>query len=178
MDERILIAQCKKGNREALEQIVRDNYPVVKGYLIKVTLNEHLAEDLTQDCFLKALENLNKYSPTGKFSTWLITIANNLYYDYLRKNRKIVLGLEMDENIKLAEGDFEDRIEIKEILKIISSLPYEKRAAFILKHYYGYKYEEISKILKCPVGTVKSRIFGAIESIQSNLERGEAGEEK
>lgn len=176
MDEKALIGLCKQGNREALERIISDNYPVVKGYLIKLTLNEHLAEDLTQDCFIKVLDNINKYNPGGKFSTWLITIANNLYYDYLRKNRKVVLGLELDENIVVNEENPEDKMELKEILKVISLLPYEKRAAFILKHYYGYKNEEISKILKCPIGTVKSRIFGAIELIQKNLERGETGE--
>ncbi|MGE5473562.1 MAG: RNA polymerase sigma factor SigY [Ignavibacteriales bacterium] len=176
MNEKTLIDLCKNGNREALERIISDNYPIVKGYLIKITLNEHLAEDLTQDCFIRALDNIKKYSPNGKLSTWLITIANNLYYDYLRKNRKIVLGLEMEEDIQSVEENFEDRLELKEIANVISLLPYEKRTAFILKHYYGYKYEEIAQILKCPIGTVKSRIFSAIELIQKKLEGDETDE--
>lgn len=174
MEEKTLIDLCKQGNKEALEQLVSENYPLVKGYLIKVTLNETLSEDLTQTCFLKALENLHRFNPRGKFSTWLVTIANNLYYDYLRKNRKIILGLDKESEDIPVENHLEDNTGFKEILKMIYSLPYDKRTAFVLKHYYGYSYEEISKIVKCPVGTVKSRIFNAIETLKSRLERSES----
>ena len=63
--------------------------------------------------------------------------------------------------------------EYKEIMKIILTLPYEKRAVFILKHYYGYKYEEISDILNCPIGTVRSRLHNGIKQIIKEIERKE-----
>jgi len=170
MDEKKLINLSKQGNKEALELLISNNYSIVKGYLIKLTLNEHLAEDLTQDCLLKALDNLSRFEPKVKFSTWLITIASNLYYDYLRKHKRILLEAEvMVNNSNGNEDSIVDSIEFKEILKVISSVPYKKRVAFVLKHYYGFKYEEISKILQCPVGTVKSRIFSALEIIKSHL---------
>jgi RNA polymerase sigma-70 factor, ECF subfamily len=56
-------------------------------------------------------------------------------------------------------------------MKILLSLPYEKRAVFILKHYYGYKYEEISKIMNCPIGTVRSRLHYCIKYIIDEMER-------
>jgi len=171
MEEEKLIILCKQGNKEALEQLVIENYPIVKGYLIKITLNIQLSEDLTQECFLKALDNLHKFVPDGKFSTWIITIANNLYYDYLRKNRRIVLGLDVEMEGFHNQTTLIDNTEFKEVVKIISELPPDKRIAFVLKHYYGYSYEEISKMVKCPVGTVKSRIFNAIETIKSRFER-------
>ena len=58
-------------------------------------------------------------------------------------------------------------------MKIILKLPYEKRAVFILKHYYGYKYEEISEIIGCPLGTVRSRLHNAVKYIINEIERKE-----
>jgi len=176
MKEKILIDLAKQGNKDALEQLISENYAIVRGYLIKVTLNQLLAEDLTQECFLKALDNLQKFVPTGKFSTWLITIANNLYYDYIRKNRKIIVGLDIEMESAHNQDTIIDNIEFKEVVKVISSLPYDKRIAFVLKHYYGFSYEEISNMVKCPIGTVKSRIFNSIEAIKSHFERSEPNE--
>ena len=178
MEEKALINLSKQGNKEALEQLVSENYPMVKSYLIKVTLNQPLAEDLTQECFLKALDNLHKFVPSGKFSTWLITIANNLYYDYLRKNRKIILGLDIEMESTHNQDTIIEDIEFKEVVKLISLLPHDKRVAFVLKHYYGFSYEEISNMIKCPVGTVKSRIFNAIETIKSRFIRSEPNEKQ
>jgi len=176
MEEKALINLAKQGNKDALEQLISENYAVVKGYLIKVTLNEHLAEDLTQECFLRALDNLHKFVPAGKFSTWLITIANNLYYDYIRKNRRLIIGLDIEMESSHNQDSIIDDIEFKEVVKIISSLPYDKRIAFVLKHYYGFSYEEISNMTKCPIGTVKSRIFNSIEAIKSHFERSKLNE--
>ena len=87
MDETTLIRLAQKGNREALEQLLRDNYRTVRGYLLRVTLNTSLADDLTQETMLRAILNIRRWQPWAKFSTWLITIANNLYRDALKKNR-------------------------------------------------------------------------------------------
>lgn len=64
-----------------------------------------------------------------------------------------------------------DRIQIEELKEILSKLPYEKRAVVVLKHYYGYKYREIAKILGCPVGTVRSRLYNSINFIRKEMER-------
>ncbi len=63
--------------------------------------------------------------------------------------------------------------EYKEIMKIILKLPYAQRVVFILKHYYGYKYEEISQIINCPIGTVRSRLHNAVKYIIKEIERKE-----
>ncbi|MBZ9687257.1 RNA polymerase sigma factor SigY [Clostridium estertheticum] len=174
MDELELIYKAKDGNKSALNSLLKDNFNILKGYTVKMVGDPHLAQDIIQDTMLKAVININKFEPRAKFSTWLIKIAINVYRDYLRKNKSYQL---VDENLFHKSEQVEDIVmsnyEYKEIMKIILKLPYEKRAVFILKHYYGYKYEEISEIIGCPIGTVRSRLHNAIKYIISEIERKE-----
>lgn len=174
MDELELINKAKEGNKSALNTLLKDNLNILKGYVVKMVGDPHLAQDIIQDAMLKAVLNINKFQPKAKFSTWLIKIATNVYRDYLRKNKSFEL---VDENF-IDKGKQVEEIVIlnyqyKEIMKIILKLPYEKRAVFILKHYYGYKYEEISEIIDCPLGTVRSRLHNAVKYIIKEIERKE-----
>ncbi|MBW9148267.1 RNA polymerase sigma factor SigY [Clostridium sp. CM028] len=174
MDELELINKAKDGNKSALNSLLKDNYNILKGYTVKMVGDPHLAQDIIQDALLKAVININKFEPRAKFSTWLIKIATNVYRDYLRKNKSFGLIEEcVDDKSKQVEDIVIANYEYKEIMKIILNLPYEKRAVFILKHYYGYKYEEISEILGCPLGTVRSRLHNAVKYIISEIERKE-----
>lgn len=174
MDELELISKAKDGNKSALNTLLKDNLNILKGYVVKMVGDPHLAQDIIQDTMLKAVLNINKFQPKAKFSTWLVKIATNVYRDYLRKNKSFEL---VDENIIDKGIQVEDMVianyEYKEIMKIILNLPYEKRAVFILKHYYGYKYEEISEIIDCPLGTVRSRLHNAVKYIIKEIERKE-----
>lgn len=174
MDELELINKAKDGNKSALNTLLKDNLNILKGYVVKMVGDPHLAQDIIQDTMLKAVININKFQPRAKFSTWLVKIATNVYRDYLRKNKSFEL---VDENFidkgKKVEDIVIESYEYKEIMKIILKLPYEKRAVFILKHYYGYKYEEISEIIDCPLGTVRSRLHNAVKYIIKEIERKE-----
>ena len=174
MDELELINKAKNGNKSALNSLLKDNFNVLKGYTVKMVGDPHLAQDIIQDTMLKAVLNINKFEPRAKFSTWLIKIATNVYRDYLRKNKSFEL---IEENLfhkgKQVEEIVIANYEYREIMKIILKLPYEKRAVFILKHYYGYKYEEISEIINCPLGTVRSRLHNAVKYIIKEIERKE-----
>lgn len=172
MEEIELIEKAQKGNKSALNTLLANNYSLLKGYIIKMTGNPELAQDIIQDSMLKAVVNINKFKPEAKFSTWLVRIATNVYIDYLRKNKSTELIDELFEDKgKYPEDIAIEKIEYKEAIHILLSLPYEKRAVFILKHYYGYKYEEIAQILDCPVGTVRSRLHNTIKHIISEFER-------
>ncbi|WP_139905962.1 RNA polymerase sigma factor SigY [Clostridium thermarum] len=172
MDELALIDQSKKGDKWAMNELLKINYPMLSGYVLKLTCDAHLAQDIIQETLLKAVVNISKYKPIGKFSTWLITIATNTFRDYLRKNKHFET---LEENYQWDNSNPEnlvlEKLEYKRIMKILSELPYEKRAVFILKHYYGYKYEEIAEVLKCPVGTVRSRLHNGIKYILSEFEK-------
>ncbi|MGK0467369.1 MAG: RNA polymerase sigma-70 factor (ECF subfamily) [Clostridium sp.] len=174
LDEIELINKAKNGNKSALNSLLKDNYNILKGYTIKMVGDPHLAQDIIQDAMLKAVLNINKFEPRVKFSTWLIKISTNVYRDYLRKNKSVI---QIDETAIDRGKQLEDTVilnfEYQEVMKIILKLPYEKRAVFILKHYYGYKYEEISEILGCPIGTVRSRLHNAVKYIISETYRKE-----
>ena len=167
-----LIEKAKSGNISALNTLLSINYPILEGYVIKMTGNCDIAQDIVQETMLKAVIHIKKFIPKAKFSTWLITIATNAYRDFLRKTKNFEL---VDEIIKTKELGPEDsvisKIEYNAVKEILMKLPYEKRAVFILKHYYGYKYEEIAEILKCPIGTVRSRLHNCIKYIISEMDR-------
>lgn len=172
MSEIDLIEKAKKGNKSALNMLLTESLPVLKGYIIKMTGDINLSQDIVQDTMLKAVLNINKFEPKARFTTWLIKISTNVYRDYLRKNKQNEL---IDETMEDKSPDTEEKAiadyEYKEIVNIINKLPPDKRSVFILKHYYGYKYEEIAQILDCPTGTVRSRLHYAIDFIIKELER-------
>ena len=172
LNELELVEAAKKGNKSAQNTLCAENYNILKGYTIKMTGDPHLAQDIIQDTMLKALINISKFTPYGKFSTWLIKIATNVYRDFLRKNKVSEL---LEETIEATESNVEEititNISYQEIMRILLCISYEKRAVFILKHYYGYKYEEISEILSCPIGTVRSRLHNCIKYIVSEMEK-------
>ncbi len=164
------IELAKKGNKIALERLLQDNYSIVKGYLLKMTLDESLADDITQETMLKAILNIKKYEPKAKFSTWLITIATNIFRDHLRKNKPVTYDDALNSiSLKSLEDDIIDKIELDRLKKVLAEIPETKRMVFILKHYYGYSYNEISEIMKCPIGTVRSRLHYCIERLKSQM---------
>lgn len=172
MDELELINRAKEGNKSAINTLLTQNLPMLKGYIFKITGGSDIAQDVIQEALLKAVLNIKRFEPKAKFSTWLITIGTNVYRDMLRKAKR------MDEIADDTVADYYNteklvmkNMEYREVLNILNSMAYEKKAVFILKHYYNYKYEEIAEILNCPVGTVRSRLHNCIKYIISELER-------
>lgn len=169
MEEKELVARAHSGDRQALETLLYDNYKVVYGYLLKLTLNEDTARDFTQEVMVKAITHIKSFSGSSKFSTWLISIASNAYKDSLRKSKRIS-DVEI-ENIEMeAPDNVEEKVLIRDSIsklkEVLMEIPDEKRKAFLLKHFYSYSYEEIAGILKCPVGTVRSRLHYCVKKLQ------------
>lgn len=172
MEEQELIRQAKAGNKSALNTLFQNNLGIVKGYVMKMVGDPELAQDIVQDTLIKAVVHIRKFEPHAKFSTWLIKIATNVYRDYLRKHRPMeCLEESLPDGSKSVEDQVITDLSYHEVLKIIATLPYEKRAVFVLKHYYGYAYEEIAQILNCPIGTVRSRLHNAIKQIVKEMDR-------
>ena len=175
VNEQILIEKAKANDNEAMEELIRQNYNFVKSYLIKLTLNYDLAEDLTQETFYKALIKIKAFKIEAKFSSWLIVIATNLYKDFLKKKGR---NYEDIDELNM-EGDFNTEaavlasIEFKELLNILKDMPYEKRMPFILKNFYQNSYEEISNIMNCSTGTIKSRIHYCVKIIKEKMKVGD-----
>lgn len=172
-EEMALIERYKNGDKIALEILIKNNYKKLEGYILKLTCNKTLTEDILQDTLVSAIKNIDRFKQRAEFSTWLITIASNKYTDYLRKHKETDILLDVVPSSYSLENEIVNKDEVKRLLNILKSMPADRRNIFILKHYYGYSYKEISNIIGCPVGTVRSRLHYGIKEIVSRFkERG------
>jgi len=170
-DQRI-IQQAQQGNAAALAELLRDHYTFLHKYLLKVTLDPSLAEDICQDTMLRGMEKIALYnSSSSSFSSWLITIATRLYIDRVRRSkREKEWGLRQQQGIRSIRWQFESRNEEwNDVLDALSRLPSPQRVAVLLKHYYGYGYEEIGAMLQIPEGTAKSRVAYGLQQLRREL---------
>lgn len=169
-DEATLIEEAKRGNRMALSILLQRNYTFLVRYLIKVTLQPPLAEDLAQETMLRCLEKIRLYNGQAKFSSWLITIASRLYIDHIRKVKRENRLLEQEQAMRKLKWQSErEGNNWPEALEALGMLPEETRMPVILKHYYGYSYEEVAEMMNIPPGTVKSRIHHALKNLRKEL---------
>ncbi|WP_244520522.1 RNA polymerase sigma factor SigY [Fictibacillus solisalsi] len=175
-----MIKQAKKGDHHALSLLLQQNYSILFHYLLKITTNRSVTEDLVQETMLKCIQKIGMYEEKAKFSSWLISIASHLYMDQIRKQRT---EKKYNEKFKQARGlkwkAMTSNEEWSELLDALCVLNEETRIPLILKHYYGYTYDEIGRMLKIPAGTAKSRVHNGLKFIREELDdherkRGEA----
>jgi RNA polymerase sigma-70 factor (ECF subfamily) len=118
--------------------------------------------------FLKAYQNLKKLDDPAKFPPWLFRIAHNEAYSLLRKNRP---EGELTVEPRMAEASgglfpIESTLAVRRALERLSN---DQREAVVLKVYQGFKFEEMAEILSCPVSTVKSRLYTALDLLKQAL---------
>ena len=168
-DEELILA-FQDGDRDAFNHIVERYKDKLTNFLYRFTYDINSAQDLAQDTLLKVYINKDSYREIAKFSTWVYTIASNLAKTELRKIKRrktyTISDLSTDEREFVlhqpdAESfeDEEDTLVSGQILqKCLNVLDDEFKNIIILRDIQELSYDEISKILKIPLGTVKSRI--------------------
>ncbi|MEK4512719.1 RNA polymerase sigma factor SigY [Paenibacillus anaericanus] len=172
--EREWIKKAKKGDVAALALLIQKHYSFVFKYLVKVTMDPRAAEDLTQDTMLKCMENITRYDGSSAFSSWLITIGTRLFIDKKRRRKREQQWLLKEGNTRLLRWQFEsNQEEWPELLELLSKLSVDQRIAVLLKHYYGYAYDEIGEMLNIPAGTVKSRVAYGLRELRKELDQHE-----
>ncbi|CAM3506119.1 RNA polymerase sigma factor SigY [Marinicrinis lubricantis] len=176
VDDTDLISKARKGDRTALAQLLHKHYGFMLHYFMKITMNRMLAEDLAQDTALRAMEKLHQFDERrSKFSSWMMTIGTRLYLDSLRRKKRELRWQEQEQAIRKLRWEVETRgSEWPEILEALSLLQEDTRLSVILKHYYGYTYEEIGEMLKLPAGTVKSKIHNGLKWLRKEMAADEA----
>ncbi|MBO5250385.1 MAG: RNA polymerase sigma factor [Bacteroidaceae bacterium] len=144
-------------------------------FALKLTADKEEADDLLQETSLKALDNEDKYTPDTNFKGWMYTIMRNIFINNYRKTVRdqtfvdqtdnlYHLNLPQDSGFESTEGNY----DLKEIRRIVNSLPKEYRVPFSM-YVSGFKYREIAERLGLPIGTVKSRIFFTRQRLQKDL---------
>ena len=169
-----LIQQASRGSVESYNLLVSRWEKCVYNYLLRITGNREDALDLAQDVFLKAYQNLRKLDDPGRFAPWLYRIAHNEAVSLFRK-RKPETDVENLESEATGTGipvggssvfPIELSLAVAGALERLSP---DQREAVVLKIYQGFKFEEMAEILACPVSTIKSRLYTALELLKAEL---------
>lgn len=173
-NEQAWIELAQGGDQSALAKLLHANYAFLVQYLIKITLQPPLAEDVAQETMIRAIEHIERYNGTSKFSSWLITIATRIYLDILRKEKREHKWHEEEASLRKLQWEANSKGERWfDSVEALSKLQEEMRIPIILKHYYGYSQMEIAKLLELREGTVKSRIHYGLQQLRRELNKHE-----
>ena len=181
LPDAVLMARVVEGDEDAFAQLVVRYEHGLYNYLMRMVQDEALAADLLQETWLRVFQHAARYDATRTLSTWLYTIASHCCLDALRLRRRLnqdarqVRHSEADR--ARAPSDPHDQILAQEKLAAvrwaIQALPELERAAVVLRHYQGLSYQDISEIVQCPLGTVKSRLHRAVWHLHQMLHEGD-----
>lgn len=182
-----VVAQARLGREAAYRELVRRYERPIFSLIYRMVRDRELAEDLSQETFVKALKAVGSYRPEYKFSSWIFKIANNAAIDHLRKRELATLSIEGSPHARTPDameatalqiggrlpGPL-DQLEARElggaIEEAIGRLRPEYRSCILLRHVEGRPYEEIAEILGLPLGTVKTYIHRARAELKEMLD--------
>ena len=181
-----VVALAQQGREPAYRELLRRYERPVLSLVFRMVHDRTVAEDLAQDTFIKVLNNIDRYRPEFKFSSWLFKIANNVAIDHLRKRQLNTISIDGSPHagtaseiaatsIELADPSESalEEMEAKElgssIERAIAQLRPEYRSCILLRHVEGRSYEEIAATLDLPLGTVKTFIHRARHQLRELL---------
>lgn len=148
---------------------------VLEYFALSLTKNREDAQDLLQETMVKAITYQDKYTPNTNFKAWLHTIMKNTFINQYRKKKRASTVITTKEEVEVldfvpaaADQTPESIRATKEITKVIDALDDNTRIPFTM-HLKGFKYKEIAEHLNIPIGTVKSRIYFAKQSLMKDL---------
>ena len=172
-----LVRRLKKGDFRAFDLLVLKYQSRVIATAFKYVKERQLAEDIAQEAFIKSYKSIDSFREESSFYTWVYRIAVNTAKNYLvsakRRDEVVISDLSEDDSFYPEKSDVDspqDLLKASELRDLIfeslSSLGEETRTALSLREFDGLSYEQIAEIVKCPVGTVRSRIFRGREMIE------------
>jgi len=173
-----LVKEFTKGDQSSIEQLINRYKSKVYTYIILIVKNQHLAEDIFQDTFIKVIKSLldGKYKENGKFLSWIIRIAHNLIIDYYRKAKQLNTlsrdDFEMDifNSRKFSGTTIEDHLISNQITKdiknLIDELPADQKEVILLRHYCGLSFKEISEQTNVSINTALGRMRYALINLR------------
>ena len=176
-DEAMLVERAKAGDPEAFAEIYERCQPPIYRYIFFRVGDEHAAEDLTAEVFLRAVENIHRFSYRGQpLLAWLYAIARNLVVDHHRE--KIRPGtLPLDDGLPThatsPEESTQRQMTRQELAAAIGELTEEQRMVILLKFVEGLDNEAVASLIGKPVGAVKSLQHRALAALRRILERRE-----
>lgn len=181
--DQMLVERAQQGDKRAFGLLVEKYHRKLGRLLSRMIRDQAEVEDVVQESFIKAYRALNSFRGDSAFYTWLYRIGINTAKNYLvsmGRKPQVMQDVEIEDVENFEEGNDmrtmetpETSLMTKEIAQTvndaIASLPDELRTAITLRELEGLSYEDIATVMQCPIGTVRSRIFRARETIAAKL---------
>ena len=171
--DRAVLRRAQRGDERAFATIVRSYERLVFTYVVRIVGDRSLAEDLTQEIFLRIYQGLPRFSLRSTFTTWLFQVAKNRVLDELRAIERRPRGVNIDDvpPLELVDQPYDRAGTIDTLWASIGALNPDLKMALLLRDVVGLSYSEIADSLEITLATVKWRIYKAREEVQLELAR-------
>jgi RNA polymerase sigma-70 factor, ECF subfamily len=186
LEDRELATRAARGHEPAFRELLTRYERPVFSLIFRMVRDRTLAEDLSQEAFIRAFNAIGTYKTGYKFSNWILKIANNHTIDHLRKRKLDTVSIDGSPHARTAEEASQSRVIIEsrdetpaeyvenrelgsQIENAIGGLREEYRTVIVLRHVDGYAYEEIAEIMELPLGTVKTYLHRARGELRKSL---------
>lgn len=176
-----LMLRVRDGDHDSFQALLERHRGAVTHFVHRMVVNDAIAEELTQEVFLRVYRSRATYEPSAKFTTWLFRIAMHLALNWIRDGRHEKLQKSLDRDaIGGTTWDVPDRqrtieqellyeARLAEIRRAIRSLPAKQRAAVTMHKYNEMEYAQIARVIGCSESAVKSLLFRAYEALRARL---------
>jgi RNA polymerase sigma-70 factor (ECF subfamily) len=180
MDEQHLIGRLQTGDESAFAEIVHIYKDKIVNYLYQITGDYQRAVDLSQETFIRVYFKADRYKPIAPFSSWVYAIASNLAKTDLKKRRRTA-SVSLDDmpptvQLSTPSGEASDSGLVRNLRDALETLNPRYRVPVVLKDMEGYSQEEIARIIRRPIGTVKARISRGRAILRKQLEKAAGAE--
>jgi RNA polymerase sigma-70 factor (ECF subfamily) len=169
-----VLRKAQRGDERAFTLIVRTYETPVYNYVLRLVNDRVLAEDLTQEVFLRVFQGLPKFSLRSKFTTWLFQVTKNRVLDVLRASERrprLTVALEDVPPLEVIDAPAERLEAVDAVWRSVRELNTDLKMALLLRDVVGLSYTEIADSLEITLATVKWRIYKAREEVQLALAR-------
>jgi RNA polymerase sigma-70 factor (ECF subfamily) len=169
--EQILVLRCQIGDKNALAELIGRYKAPLRYFINRLSANPEMAEDIFQDTWLTVIRRIHTLKKLDAFSIWLYRIARNKVYQQLRRKKMLS---KLDENITVPNNTEDDDFSPENAAKIhkcLKELQPEHKEVLMLRFLEQMSYKQISEVLNCSLGTVKSRIHYAKLALKKEMEK-------
>jgi RNA polymerase sigma-70 factor (ECF subfamily) len=171
-DEDELIRRAQQGDVRAFERLIETHIAQLRRFARAFARHEQDADDLAQEALIKIYRSLGSYRFQSAFSTWFFAVTRNCFLDTVkRRGRDPISGDEAVGTAPLADELLEQRQDRQRLWTAIQKIPLEYRTALVLFDIEGMSYEEVARVERVPLGTIKSRLSRAREHLRGLLKR-------
>lgn len=174
-----LVELALRGDQKAFSKLVNRYLSLVYNYLFRMTQNHEVSEEMAQEAFVKAYQNLKGFDRARSFKPWILRIASNAAISHLRKQSRVVSLNALEEEGHWGEAEhqtsedvvvqLERKLSTEEVLKALGHLDEKYRQAILLRYQQELSYEEIAQALNTPLNTIRTWIKRGMDKLKNEV---------